>query len=211
MITGYYINLDTRPDRREHIDELKAKFPFFSHMERFQAIEHANGGIGCAMSHIKVLETLFSSEQPYVMVIEDDIFIHDETNFHKFISAFDKIKDSDAWDIIVLTPSGNRTEVQPDANMNEVNFYRIRETQSATGYIIKRSFIPVLVNNWKEALHHLLQGEEYPVYAIDQWWKQLQDKYGFYYNKDLFAGQLPGYSDIEHKHVDYSVYFVRQS
>jgi GR25 family glycosyltransferase involved in LPS biosynthesis len=214
MITGYYINLDNRPDRREHIERLKANFSFFSNIERFPAIANANGGAGCAMSHVTILEMLSSSagetDQSYVMVIEDDLHILNEMNFHRFVSAFDKIKDSDAWDIIVLTPRGKRTEVQPDADMNAANFYRIQGTQTATGYIIKRRFIPTLLNNWKEALHNLLRGGSYAIYAIDQWWKPLQDKYSFYYNIGLFAGQLPGYSNIEKQYVDYNIYFAYQ-
>ena len=67
--------------------------------------------------------------------------------------------------------------------------------------------IPVLIKNYEEAVTNLLKGGKYEKYGIDQYWKKLQNDYKFYYYKDIFCGQLPGYSDIENKNVNYNQYW----
>lgn len=49
---GFYINLDRRTDRRAEIEkELEGLA-----MERFPAVSHPNGAIGCTMSHLACLK-----------------------------------------------------------------------------------------------------------------------------------------------------------
>ena len=69
---GVYINLDCRTDRRENFEDVKKQHPFFSSIERMSAIENTDGSIGCCLSHIKGLEMLSSTTEPYVAIIEDD-------------------------------------------------------------------------------------------------------------------------------------------
>ena len=90
------------------------------------------------------------------------------------------------------------------------NFCRIHNNQTATAYIIKKTFVPVLISNFKESVIGLVKGGNPNTYAIDQWWKQLQNQYIFCYYKDIYAGQLVGYSSIENKHVNYNERFLRQ-
>ena len=47
------------------------------------------------------------------------------------------------------------------------------------------------------------------LWANDQCWKPLQLKSNFIYYHEIFAGQKPGYSDIEKKYVDYNQQFFR--
>ena len=42
----------------------------------------------------------------------------------------------------------------------------------------------------------MINGDSSTIYAIDQIWKLLQNDNTFLYYKHIFAGQLPGYSDI---------------
>jgi hypothetical protein len=46
--------------------------------------------------------------------------------------------------------------------------------------------------------------------AIDINWKKLQFDYPFYYYSKIFAGQLPGWSSIENRFVDYNQQFINQ-
>ncbi len=51
---GFYINLDQRKDRMDHIELFKTKpILFFSNVERMNAFQHKRGDIGCGLSHIK--------------------------------------------------------------------------------------------------------------------------------------------------------------
>lgn len=47
-------------------------------------------------------------------------------------------------------------------------------------------------------------------YAIDQYWKRLQDKYSFYYYKNIYDGQLVGFSTIKNKNINYNHRFLNQ-
>jgi len=203
---GYYINLEKREDRKNHIENnIKKKYSFFSNIERMNAIWNENGGIGCGLSHIKCLTKLKLENEKYYMILEDDFFIFNDDAFKNFESEFDKIKELDNWDIIVLTPRGDTI------NFNYIsNFHRINNNQTATGYIIKHEMVNYLEDLFKEGIVNLMKNENPNIWAIDQVWKRIQNTHVFLYYKSLFGGQLEGYSDIERKYVNYNERFKNQ-
>ena len=69
----FYINLESRPDRKEHI-EGQLKTVGFPNVERFNAIKMPNGDgrIGCSLSHIKCLEIAKERGYSHVLICEDD-------------------------------------------------------------------------------------------------------------------------------------------
>ena len=207
MLKGFYINLDERVDRMQHFENMKLRYDFFKNIERMSAIKNNNGAIGCGISHVNALTKLleYDGNDNYFMICEDDLFILNRNNYDNFVKDFENMKDKN-WDIIVITPHGDKMQsVTPHHN-----FYRIHNNQTTTGYIIKKTFIPILITNFKQSIIGLLKGGNPNTYEIDQWWKQLQDKYTFYYYKDIYAGQLAGYSNIEHKYVNYNERFITQ-
>ena len=160
------------------------------------------------------------------MVFEDDFCILNDNKYNEFIQYFENIRHEKEWDIIVLTPRGDEKHVDAkhvdakhvdakhvDAtvNMNSNHFHEIVNNQTATGYIIKKSFIPILINSFKKSVEGLLKKLNPDIYAIDQYWKPLQNIHHFYYFKKVFAGQLIGYSSIEKRIVNYNNRFLSQS
>ena len=103
------------------------------------------------------------------MVLEDDFCILNEHNFHQFITEFEKIKDKDGWDMIVLTPRGITT-----TRDIECNFHRIIENQTATGYIIKHSFVKQLLPVYENSISKLENGGDPNKWALDSCWKPMQ-------------------------------------
>ena len=196
MLKGFYINLDERVDRMKHFENVKVTYDFFKNIKRLSAIKNSNGAIGCGASHVEALTKLLGYDDDYFMVCEDDLCILNDDHFNKFVKDFNNIKDK-KWDIIVMTPSGDKMPGLPYHN-----FYRIHN--------IKKTFIPILISNFKESVIGLVKGGNPNTYAIDQWWKQLQNKYTFCYYKDMYAGQLVGFSNIENKHINYNERFLRQ-
>ena len=205
---GVYINLDCRTDRREHFENVKKQYPFFSSIERMSAIENNDGPFGCCMSHINALELLSTTDNIYAAIFEDDFFIFDTNHFSKFVLEFENIKDIDEWDVIVLTPRGSSIEGTP--NMRVAGFKKIIDHQTATGYIVKTKFIPTLLENLKEACRLQQIGIDKNISANDQYWKRLQLTSNFYYFADVFGGQLPCWSNIENRWVDYNERFRNQ-
>lgn len=212
MLKGFYINLDERIDRRDHFESNVKTTDFFKHISRFPAISHSIGAIGCGMSHLSALKRGLElyNDETYICIFEDDFIILNDSNMNTFITDFLKIELCDAWDIIVLTPRGTTVHTNVDEEMTAANFKKIDNNQTATGYIIKQSMIPILIQNMEEAINNLLLGENYDTFAIDQYWKKLQTKYNFYYSSHIFGGQLIGWSNNENRFVDYNERFMNQ-
>lgn len=208
---GYYINLDTRLDRKEHIvTNIIERYPLFKNVQRMNAMYHRNGALGCSLSHQYALKKfIYEPNEDFLMIIEDDLVILNESNFLSFCNDFEFIRTSDKWDIIVFTPRGDR--VPGESEMTDHRFQRIRNNQTTTGYIVKRAFAKVLLENINESIQLLQNGVELDTCAIDQYWKRLQDTYRFYYYQDIYAGQLVGYSSIENRHVDYNGRYLNQT
>ena len=57
----------------------------------------------------------------------------------------------------------------------------------------------------------MINGDSSTIYAIDQIWKLLQNDNTFLYYKHIFAGQLPGYSDIEKRNTNYNIRYLEQN
>jgi hypothetical protein len=205
---GVYINLEQRTDRREHFETHVKNHAFFEGIERMPAIENKDGAIGCGLSHIKALRLCDKFDEPYVVIMEDDFTIIQEEHLDKFVCDFEKIKESTDWQIIVLTPRG--ITISGTAEMATADFKRIKENQTTTGYIVKKEMIPVLTHNIKEAIELQIKGADKNVSSIDQYWKRLQLEYPFYYYSHIYAGQLPGWSNIEQRWVDYNDRFRNQ-
>jgi GR25 family glycosyltransferase involved in LPS biosynthesis len=201
---GYYINLDNRPDRKQHFENQKLKFPVLQNIERFSAIEHKNGAIGCGKSHIQVLQMCQKFDEESFLICEDDLLIFNSNNFEQFIKTLDDKQD---WDLITLTPRGDTLHNDELSN----GFKRIINNQTTSAYIVKKCMIPILIKNLQEAIEGLEIDGKSDVFAIDQYWKRLQIKYKFYYFEKLFAGQLPGFSNVEYRNVDYNQRFLLQN
>ena len=204
---GWYINLDSRTDRKQHMEDNILHIPFFSKLQRFSAIQHSQGGIGCTLSHITILEKFLETNESMLLLLEDDFIILHPSKFESFVSSFEHIKDEN-WDIIVLTPKGE--SIIGTESMQHNGFKRICNNQTTTGYIVKREFAKKLLENFKEGLQHLQAGDSYSIYALDQFWKNLQHDYHFYYYTEVYAGQLEGFSTIENRHVNYNHAFMNQ-
>jgi len=204
-MNGFYINLSHRIDRKTHIEELKNKHSFFKNIERFDAVLNRRGDIGCALSHINCLTQLLNQNKDYYLIMEDDFFIMDDVGFQNFETNFELIKDNDEWDILTLTPRGNTIikNYLPEFN-------KIENNQTTTCYIVKHNFIEMLLSYFKKGVLGLMNNEDPNINALDQCWKPLQNISNFIYYKNIFAGQLQGYSDIEKRLVNYNERFIQQ-
>lgn len=199
---GVYINLEHRKDRRHHMEQLTQRYGFFSNLERLDACFGPRGDIVCGMSHIKALNRFSAFNEHYYMMLEDDFMILNAEIYKEFEVAFDRIKDLE-WDVIVLTPLGK------DIHRNYYpGFHRICDTQTTTGYILKHHMLETFKSIFSLGISHLQQNHSPNQWSIDQVWKPLQrDKVFLFYNR-CFAGQLPGYSDIEKRMVNYNRPFL---
>jgi GR25 family glycosyltransferase involved in LPS biosynthesis len=200
-MNGVYINLTHRVDRRQHMEMLIHRCPFFKNVSRMNAIKHDRGDIGCTLSHIKAL-SLMGDKDEYFMILEDDFVLLNEKHFNSFTKEFEDIKNDPTWDVLTLTPRG-------DTVLKRTHFNIINNNQTATGYIVRQKFKHILLNNFKNGYLQLILNKDKNIYSLDQYWKIIQKDNFIYYNK-IFGGQLESYSDIEKRNVNYNDRFMNQ-
>jgi len=193
-----YINLGYRQDRKDHcLTEFQKLGIPESRIERFPAIQTTTGSVGCTMSHIKCIELAKQKGWEQVFICEDDI---EFTNPDLFKTQLKKLYDSKlSWDTLVI--GGNNAPPFQPINDFCVRVYNI---QTTTGYIIKKHYYDTLIANFKEGLMKLMrEPSRHKEFAIDIYWKQLQQRDQWLILIPLTVCQYYDFSDIEGKVVDY--------
>ena len=193
-----YINLGYRTDRKEHcIGEFKKLGISESGIERFPAIQAKTGSVGCTMSHIKCLEIAKQHNWDHVFICEDDIEFTNPELFMKQFTQFSNQKIE--WDVLIV---GGNT-IPPFQPITDF-CVRVYNVQTTTGYIVKKGYYDRLISNFKEGLLKLMrEPERHKEFAIDIYWKQLQQKDQWLILVPLTVCQYYDFSDIEEKVVDY--------
>lgn len=194
-----YINLAERTDRHEHILQQMSLVGLSPFAQRFDAIKMRQGGaLGCSVSHLKCLQLALNNGWDHVLICEDDILFLDPA---LFITQFNKCLQSveDNWDVILL--AGNN--VPPHKIIND-SCIKITRCLTTTGYLVKRAYMPKLIQNIQEGIHLFVSNLEKPqLYAIDAFWAQLQLKDRWLLITPLTVVQKEGHSDIEQKYTNY--------
>lgn len=193
---AYYINLDHRTDRKEHVEKQMTRLGI--HAERFNAIKMQNGAIGCSMSHLKILQDAYSRRLSHVLIMEDDItFLQPDvfiTQFNKFLETH-----GNSWDVILF--AGNN---MPPYKQIDDTCIKVSRCQTTTGYLVNGHYIEKLMQNVKMGVTHLInKPDDHKIYAIDKFWFALQNVDRWFLIIPPTVVQRPDYSDIEKKHTNY--------
>jgi hypothetical protein len=165
----YYINLDHRVDKRQHMET--NVFPYFQQdklnladrIERFPAILHPNGAIGCSLSHIAVARKAKSADARYY-----------------------NANNSSSSPISISTSSTTSTTSILEATTN---------AQTTAGFIVNCTYIDELIACWDRGIERFIATGEHWNYACDQCWKELQ-KEKWFITKPRIGKQRAGFSDI---------------
>lgn len=180
------INLDRRTDRwtlfTENFDKFKVPYT------RFSAVEDTNGALGCAKSHVAVLE--LQQDLPLAFVVEDDAMIQEP--IEAFIDEFLK---SDA-DVLLL---GYNTRSFKNYSST---FFRVVDAYTTSCYIVKAKALPDVLASFRKSVEDLSKKIRNP---IDLEWHKLQKRRVFVVPKRHVVIQRESYSDIERKIVNYKV------
>ena len=191
-----YINLSSRVDRKQHVENELAKIgvPY----ERFNAIKLPNGALGCSMSHLKCLQIAKEKKWSHVFICEDDIQFLDPELFKKKLDTFLKSHIND-WDVLLV--AGNN--MPPYIPIDE-NCVQVKQCQTTTGYIVKQHYYDTLISNFKLGIQGLMrEPHKHVIYAIDKYWFFLQQQDRWFLIVPLTVVQRTDYSDIEKKMVNY--------
>jgi len=190
-----YINLDKRTDRLQHVKEQLSVIKLKG--ERFKAIELTNGRLGCTLSHIKCIQLAKERNWDHVFICEDDITFTKPKLFLKQLKKF--FKSGLVWDVIIV--AGNN--LPPHEEYGDFCI-KVTHCQTTTGYIVKKDYYDILLQNFREGAIFLMRKEENHLeYAIDKNWTKLQKKDDWFLITPPTVIQRPDYSDIEKKITDY--------
>lgn len=197
-ISGFYINLNSRIDRKLHVERQLDLVGIRDNVKRFNAILNINGRIGCSLSHLKCIQMAKEQNMEFVLILEDDVsFLLPEEfveNVNKFLS-----NPQNKWDVLLL--AGNN--LPPFTTNDEVSI-RVTHCQTTTGYIVRQHYYDTLISNIKEGVSKLMKNPEHHYYfAIDKYWIHLQKQHRWMLLIPLIVVQRPDYSDIEKRHTDY--------
>ncbi|WP_341665491.1 hypothetical protein [Vibrio sp.] len=206
------INLTHRTDRKaESVSELKKCGISIDDKSFFEAYYKPEcGALGCSLSHGNLIAHYLShSSSPYLLVLEDDFEVQE---CELFLSSLERILDcSNEWDVFLL---GNNQAIPIAMIDDQLGFSRVINSQTASGYIVHRSFAIKLMSTFFESALGLEHSSKLPLklnklvshhYCLDILWKKLQTEHRFATRLPSLIKQRASYSDIEMKNVDYGV------
>ena len=193
---AFYINLLSRPDRKNHVENQLLSIGI--NAERFNAIKMKNGAIGCSISHLKIIEIAKKNNWDHVLIVEDDILFTKPT---MFIEQFNKfLKKHNDYDIVLI--AGNNL---PPYKTIDDTCVKVTQCQTTTGYLVKNHYFDTLIKNYKEGLLNLMKDPiNHRLFAIDKYWFNLQKKDKWYLITPLTVTQREDYSDIEKRPTNYT-------
>tara|TARA_R110002012_G_scaffold290260_1_gene483831 strand:+ start:132 stop:1193 length:1062 start_codon:yes stop_codon:yes gene_type:complete len=202
---GYYINLEQSVDRKTNIENINFKIK----MERFEAIKHNNGNIGCSMSHIKLLKSLLEqetiNENTYFLIVEDDIQIVNVENYDNLLINLHNVFTYYSPDIIVLSGTDKIVDI---TSYYGFGFYKLLKSHTTSSYIVNYKFIPELIKKFTLGLEALLKinnedkqiirDQQTNLYACDQIWNNniITENWMLYYDMDIIRPNLSFTSTI---------------
>jgi len=193
-----YINLDSRQDKKIHIEE-QLNLAGFNNFVRFKAIQTTDGAIGCSMSHLRCLENARDKNLPHILICEDDTTFLKPHVFRYQFNTFLSKHTTEEWDVVLL--AGNN--VLPYQAIDDTCI-KVSHCQTTTCYLVNGKYFQTLIDNIKAGLYNLIKNPKNRFhFAIDKYWLNLQKKDRWFLIIPLTVVQKEGYSDIEHKNVNY--------
>ena len=191
-----YINLDRRTDRKEHIEKELNNFNL--NYERYSAVDMPEfGSLGCCYSHLNVLNIARNNNYKNILIFEDDfIFLVNKESFENNLNNFFNLNLD--FDVLMLSYQ------LLDYEKTEYDFlYRVKEAQTASGYIVNQHYYDKLITLYDESFMFLKQTDYHWLYMNDQLWKILQKTDKWFCFNPRIGKQISEYSDTSQKFYNY--------
>ena len=195
-----YINLAHRIDRKEHIlFELEKCGVDSSKIHRIDAVHRMPGALGCGLSHIKALTEAFShSEWNTILILEDDFTFRSDSEMNNKIKQL--CTSHTYFDVGLLSYNPEFVKYR-DTNIPSIK--KIIYSQTTSAYIIRRHYIPTLLQNMKAATYDMERFGKRHENCIDIHWAKLQPSGHWYSIFPAIGYQYDNYSDIEQRITSY--------
>jgi glycosyl transferase, family 25 len=190
----HFINLKFRKDRKAEILQ-EFKRVGLSNFSRFDAVSDENGALGCAKSHVKLLEAARVNQHQLLMICEDDCqFVIDRSKLDGIVEEFFC---NPYLEVLCLGNNAkNGFQISPALMITS-------DTQTTSCYLVKSQAISLVLESARKSVQKLSCGEPSGEFAIDIVWKELQKKVFFALPKDLCVKQRASFSNIQNSYNDY--------
>lgn len=192
----YVINLKERLDRKDHITQELNKVEC-NNYTIFEAVNGSkipnnsrltNGMFGLVSTYLNIYEDWKNNKTGNITIIEDDCIFVD--GFNEKIDTFIKYV-PDNWDMIYFGGNHNRHMGIKTENINE---YCLKLNHSFTAHCV------ILKDH---VFEHLISEIKNFTIENDVVLANLQRVYNAYCSVNILATQIPNYSNIENRFVDY--------
>jgi GR25 family glycosyltransferase involved in LPS biosynthesis len=185
MTTVYCINLLTRPDRWKQIQNEYTKFA--DNLERIEGIE-GNSKKGCYLSHIKAIELGKSLNLPEILVLQDDAIFYDDSKV-RWNNAIKEVPDD--WDLIL----GGVHFAKPIKRISK-NVIQVGDFSGLHCGLYKLNDKIEQIRKWEKG-------------AFDRSIGKLAEQklLNIYCIVPFVSIQSPGFSNLQHRHSDYTHHF----
>ena len=199
----FYINLESREDRKEHfLYEITKLTSDMTKVIRIDAIKDNLGILGCVYSHIKAIEEFEKHpEWNTCIIFEDDFtFNNDDREINNnYLTQF--LNEFSEWDMLTLSYNPNEFVFQPT---HHDKYIKVLRTQTTSGYCLNKKFSSVLKNNFMESSALLkAKGRKCHEYSLDIYWQKLQPTSNWFAVRPALGYQYSNFSDIENSVTDY--------
>jgi GR25 family glycosyltransferase involved in LPS biosynthesis len=148
---GYYINLDKRDDRKEHITSVLNDIGLGNFVERISAEDGTHEPEDmvrqhyCSASHKKIYELALERNHERFVVFEDDFALYNTYSYlgiDNIEAGLDQLKDID-WDIIYFGGYIKDDEVTKISD----NLLKVENVLTLHGYGVSKSGVEKLLNH----------------------------------------------------------------
>jgi len=197
----YFINLDHRTDRLEHItNELNKTNIEPIKLNKISAVYTPNfGALGCSKSHVIALESFLKTpetNQTCVILEDDFIFTQEQCVVNDLINKV--FENNIDFDVLMLSAN-----IEHQTPTTYPFITKIYNAQTTSGYVVNRKFAPILLNNYKESVELLEKHKIGFNNCIDIHMKKLQPYFNWYCLNPKIGIQMSSFSDVEKRFVQY--------
>jgi glycosyl transferase family 25 len=196
-----YINLDTRPDRKEHILKELARFNVpEDKIIRVPAVESVKGAYGCSLSHKKVMELFKESNDEVWCILEDDHYF--TQSYEETDNLIDNFLNNSEYDVMI----GCYCAVKGYSLPNRL-FRRVQKSSMTSFFIVKKNACDALLASHKESARtlHPSKGKSAGIPCDFMWWNLMQ-VFFFVAPYKPYGAQIIDYSNIKNKVMNYTNY-----
>jgi len=190
-----YINLDKRTDRREEIEKQLDEYGIS--YERFPAIYHPFGIVGCTQSHQAVLRLAKERGYKRVWILEDDFqFLHSREEMETTIQSMC----SKQFDVCMFAYNALKSQT---IKAESEAWLQIYEAETASSYVVQEHYYDKLIELYDHTIPLLEQTRQHWNYANDQSWKILQTSDHWIAPFQRMGKQRDGFSDNAQEYMSY--------